>query len=53
MIIAIIIIIGIMVETILIGSILIALKKIDNDQECDKQFWEDKECSSCGVKKGQ
>ena len=37
----ILIIIGVIVETILIGRILTDLRVIDNMQECDKQFWED------------
>ena len=43
----ILIIIGVIVETILIGRILTDLRVIDNIQECDKQFWEDEECLSC------
>ena len=38
----ILIIIGVIVETILIGKILTDLRVIDNMQECDKEFWEDK-----------
>ena len=38
--ITILIIIGVRVETILIGRILTDLRVIDNIQECDKQFWE-------------
>ena len=43
----ILVIIGVIVETILIGRILTDLRVIDNMQECDKQFWEDEECLSC------
>ena len=39
-IITILIIIGVIVETILIGRILTDLRVIDNMQECDKEFWE-------------
>lgn len=39
----ILIIIGVIVETILIGRILTYLRVIDNMQECDKQFWEDED----------
>ena len=45
--ITILIIIGVIVETILIGRKLTDLRVIDNIQECDKQFWEDEECLSC------
>lgn len=41
MIIIILIIVGVIVETILIGNTLIALRMVDNEQECDKEFWED------------
>ena len=41
--ITILIIIGVIVETILIGRILTDLRVIDNMQECDKQFWEDED----------
>ena len=37
----ILIIIGVIVETIIIGRILTDLRVIDNMQECDKQFWEE------------
>lgn len=37
----ILIIIGVIVETILIGDTLVTLRMIDNEQECDKEFWED------------
>ena len=40
-IITILVITGVIVETILIGRILTDLRVIDNMQECDKQFWED------------
>ena len=40
--ITILIITGVIVETILIGRILTDLRVIDNMQECDKEFWEDK-----------
>lgn len=43
-----ILIIGVIVETILIGRILTDLRVIDNMQECDKQFWEDEECLNYG-----
>ena len=43
----ILIIIGVIVETILISKTLIDLRVLDNMQECDKQFWEDEECLSC------
>ena len=43
--ITILIIIGVIVETILIGRILTDLRVIDNMQECDKQFWEDEKCN--------
>ena len=43
----ILIITGVIVETILIGRILTDLRVIDNIQECDKKFWEDEECLSC------
>ena len=39
----ILIIIGVIVETILIGRILTDLRVIDNEQECDKEFWEDED----------
>ena len=39
--ITILIIIGVIVETLLIGRILTDLRVIDNIQECDKQFWEE------------
>ena len=39
----ILIIIGVIVETILISKTLIDLRVIDNMQECDKQFWEDED----------
>ena len=39
--ITILIITGVIVETILISKTLIDLRVIDNMQECDKQFWED------------
>lgn len=39
MIITILIIIGVIVETLLIGNTMIALRMIDNEQECDKEFW--------------
>jgi len=41
MIITILIIIGVIVETLLIGRTLIKLRIIDNMQECDKDFWKD------------
>ena len=41
MIITILIIIGVIIETIIIGRILTDLRVIDNMQECDKQFWEE------------
>ena len=47
MIITILIIIGVIVETILIGRILTDLRVIDNMQEYDKEFWEDEECLNC------
>ena len=37
----ILIIIGVIVETIIIGRILTDLRVIGNMQECDKQFWEE------------
>ena len=37
----ILIIIGVIVETILISKTLIDLRVLDNMQECDKEFWED------------
>lgn len=43
MIITILIIIGVLVETLLIGNTLIALRMIDNEQECDKEFWNEEE----------
>lgn len=52
-IITILIIIGVIVETLLIGRILTDLRVIDNMQECDKEFWEDEECLSCGEEKEQ
>lgn len=39
-IITILIIIGVIVETMLIGNTLVTLRMIDNEQECDKEFWE-------------
>ena len=39
--ITILIITGVIVETILIGRVLTDLRVIDNMQECDKQFWEE------------
>jgi len=39
-IITILVITGVIVETILIGNTLVTLRMIDNEQECDKQFWE-------------
>ena len=51
--ITILIIIGVIVETILISKTLIDLRVIDNMQECDKQFWEDEECLSCQQGKGK
>ena len=39
----ILIIIGVIVETILIGNTLVTLRMIDNEQECDKEFWEDED----------
>ena len=39
----ILIIAGVIVETILIGRILTDLRVIDNMQKCDKQFWEDED----------
>ena len=42
-IITILIIIGVIVETIIIGRILTDLRVIDNMQECDKEFWEDED----------
>lgn len=47
----ILVIIGVIVETILIGKIITDLRVIDNTQECDKEFWEDEECSSCQQRK--
>ena len=41
-IITLLVIAGVIVETKLIGNILIDLRIIDNEQECDKEFWEDK-----------
>lgn len=41
-IITILIIIGVIIETKLIGKTLIELRIIDNEQECDKDFWEGK-----------
>lgn len=41
-IITILIIIGVIIETKLIGNTLIELRIIDNEQECDKDFWEGK-----------
>ena len=49
----ILIIIGVIVETILIGRILTDLRVIDNMQECDKQFWEDEKCLNSGEEKDQ
>ena len=49
----ILIIIGVIVETILIGRILTDLRVIDNMQECDKEFWEDEKCLSCQHEKGK
>ena len=43
----ILIIIGVIVETILISKTLIDLRVLDNMQECDKDFWEDEECLNC------
>lgn len=40
MIITILIIIGVIVETILIGNTMITLRMIDNEQEYDKEFWD-------------
>ena len=52
-IITILIITGVIVETILIGRILTDLRVIDNMQECDKQFWEDEKCLNSGEEKDQ
>ena len=52
-IITILIIIGVIVETRLVGNILIDLRIIDNEQECDKEFWEDEECLNCQQGKEQ
>lgn len=41
LVITILIITGVIVETLIIGKILTDLRVIDNIQECDKQFWED------------
>ena len=46
-IITILVITGVIVETILIGRILTDLRVLDNMQERDKQFWEDEECLNC------
>lgn len=40
-IITILVILGVIVETILISKTLIELRLLDNMQECDKDFWED------------
>lgn len=40
-IITILVILGVIVETILISKTLIELRLLDNMQECDKEFWED------------
>lgn len=40
-IITILVILGVIVETIIIGRILTDLRVIDNMQECDKEFWEE------------
>ena len=40
-IITILVILGVIIETKLIGNILIDLRLIDNEQECDKEFWEE------------
>lgn len=45
----ILIIIGVIVETIIIGRILTDLRVIDNMQECDKQFWEDENGKENGI----
>lgn len=37
----ILIITGIVVETLLVGNTLITLRLIDNEKECDKEFWKD------------
>lgn len=39
MLIIIIVIIGVLIETLLIGNTIITIKMLDNDQECDKEFW--------------
>ena len=49
----ILIIIGVIVETILISKTLIDLRVIDKMQECDKQFWEGEECLNCQQGKGK
>lgn len=46
-IITILVISGVIVETKLIGNILIDLRIIDNEQECDKEFWGDEKCLNC------
>ena len=35
----ILIIVAIIIETILIGYIMVTLRLIDNDQEIDEEFW--------------
>ena len=40
-IITILVILGVIVETIIIGRILTDLRVRDNMQECDKEFWEE------------
>ena len=49
MIITILIIIGVIVETIIIGRILTDLRVIDNMQECDKAFWEEDNGKENGI----
>lgn len=40
MIVIIIVIIGVLIETLLIGNTIIAIKMLDNEQEYDKEFWD-------------
>lgn len=39
MIVIIIVIIGVLIETLLIGNTIITIKMLDNEQVCDKEFW--------------
>lgn len=39
MLIIIIVIIGVLIETLLIGNTIITIKMLDNEQVYDKEFW--------------